>query len=84
MVAGETKTQNERLGWKSVFLSSTHCASGCVLGDIVAAPLVAVTGWTLLGERLFGDYVVEFAFRLCVRNTIRNEAEMGRTRGNVR
>jgi hypothetical protein len=47
--------------WESVFLSSTHCGSGCVIGDIIGAPIVFVAGWSLAGERLFAEYVVEFA-----------------------
>ena len=46
--------------WKSIFLSATHCGSGCVLGDIIGAPIVLVTGWMLFGERLYAEYVVEF------------------------
>jgi hypothetical protein len=45
----------------SVFLSTLHCGSGCVLGDVIGAPLVFAAGWTLFGKRLFADYVVEFA-----------------------
>src|SRR5712691_2990813 len=48
--------------WQSIFVSSTHCASGCVLGDIIGAPLVFALGWTLFGTRLFAEYAVEFAF----------------------
>jgi hypothetical protein len=33
-------------------LSATHCGSGCVIGDIVGAPIVLMTGWMLFGERL--------------------------------
>jgi Domain of unknown function (DUF4396) len=47
--------------WKSVFVSSTHCAGGCVIGDIIGAPIVFAAGWTLFGERLYADYVVLFA-----------------------
>jgi len=46
--------------WQSIFVSSTHCASGCVLGDIIGAPLVFALGWTLFGIRLFAEYAVEF------------------------
>src|SRR5262245_22367664 len=35
--------------WKSIFVSSTHCGAGCVLGDIIGAPIVFAAGWTLLG-----------------------------------
>src|SRR4029077_1870463 len=47
--------------WKRVFVSTTHCASGCVIGDVIGAPIVFATGWTLFGERLYADYVVLFA-----------------------
>lgn len=46
--------------WKSIFLSATHCGSGCVIGDIIGAPIVFITGWMLFGERLYAEYVVEF------------------------
>jgi hypothetical protein len=52
--------------WKRIFLSATHCGSGCVIGDIVGAPIVPLTGWTLLGERLFAEYVVEFTLAYLV------------------
>jgi Domain of unknown function (DUF4396) len=47
--------------WERVFVSTTHCASGCVIGDIIGAPIVFAAGWTLFGERLYADYVVLFA-----------------------
>ena len=46
--------------WKSVFVSTTHCAAGCVLGDIIGAPIVFWVGWTLFGERLYAEYLVLF------------------------
>lgn len=46
--------------WKSIFLSTTHCASGCVIGDVIGPPLVFVFGWAIFGEKLFADYVAEF------------------------
>lgn len=45
----------------SVFRSATHCGSGCVIGDIIGAPVVMATGWAFLGQRLYAEYVVEFA-----------------------
>jgi hypothetical protein len=35
--------------WKSVFVSTTHCAAGCVIGDVIGAPIVFWAGWTLFG-----------------------------------
>lgn len=61
MAAGSPRMDRGRPYWKRIFLSATHCGSGCVLGDIIGAPIVLATGWTLFGQRLFADYVVEFA-----------------------
>lgn len=46
--------------WQSVFVSTTHCSSGCSLGDIIGAPIVFLTGFTIAGVTLFADYAVEF------------------------
>lgn len=46
--------------WKSIFLSATHCGSGCVIGDIIGAPIVLATGWVVFGERLYSEYATEF------------------------
>ncbi|WLR52584.1 DUF4396 domain-containing protein [Bacillus tianshenii] len=46
--------------WQSVFVSTSHCSSGCILGDVIGAPLVFITGLHLLGSKLFTDYSVEF------------------------
>lgn len=46
--------------WKSVFLSATHCGSGCVIGDIIGAPIVFAVGLSVAGERVFAEYLVEF------------------------
>lgn len=59
--AADAEPTGEKPRWKSVFLSSTHCGSGCVLGDIIGAPIVLAAGLSLAGERLFAEYVVEFA-----------------------
>lgn len=46
--------------WQSVFVSTTHCSSGCSLGDMIGAPIVFFLGLTIAGSSLFADYVVEF------------------------
>jgi Domain of unknown function (DUF4396) len=46
--------------WKSVFVSTTHCAAGCVIGDIIGAPIVFWAGWTLFGPRLYAEFLVLF------------------------
>jgi len=60
MAADAPMMKEGRSFWKSVFVSATHCASGCVIGDLIGAPLVFATGWVLFGERLYAEYAVEF------------------------
>lgn len=50
----------EKPFWQSVFVSTTHCSSGCSLGDMIGVPIVALTGLTIAGSTLFADYTVEF------------------------
>lgn len=50
----------DRPYWKRIFLSATHCGSGCVIGDVIGAPIVFALGLALLGTRLFADYTAEF------------------------
>ena len=45
--------------WKDIFVSSTHCGSGCVIGDIIGAPIVFISGLTLLGHPLFAEFALE-------------------------
>ena len=52
--------QGGRPFWKSVFVSTTHCAAGCVIGDIIGAPIVFWAGWTLFGSRLYAEFLVLF------------------------
>lgn len=46
--------------WQSVFVSTSHCGGGCVLGDSVAAPLMSLLGATLFGSALVGHFAGEF------------------------
>ncbi|AWN16763.1 DUF4396 domain-containing protein [Salinisphaera sp. LB1] len=46
--------------WQSVFVGVTHCGGGCTLGDSVAIPVVALTGFTVLGSTLLGHFTAEF------------------------
>jgi hypothetical protein len=52
--AGSTSPAGE------IFLSSSHCGSGCVIGDIIGAPIVFFAGLTILDSGLFAEFVVEF------------------------
>jgi Domain of unknown function (DUF4396) len=52
--------KGERPYWNRIFLSATHCGSGCVIGDILGPPIVFGFGLALLGNVLFAEYVAEF------------------------
>ncbi len=43
-----------------VFASTSHCSSGCTLGDAVGVPIVALTAMNIAGSTLFAHYTVEF------------------------
>ncbi|HLR52672.1 MAG TPA: DUF4396 domain-containing protein [Candidatus Avamphibacillus sp.] len=50
----------EKPFWQSVFVSTTHCSSGCSLGDIAGVPIVVLTGFTIGGVVLYGKFFVQF------------------------
>jgi hypothetical protein len=60
MMAHLGKRQSGQPFWQSVFVSATHCGGGCTLGDSVAAPIVAATGFTLAGSTLLGHFAGQF------------------------
>jgi hypothetical protein len=60
MAADAPPRRQQKPRWQGVFVSATHCGSGCVLGDIIGAPIVFAFALTLIGERLFAEYAVEF------------------------
>jgi hypothetical protein len=46
--------------WQKVWKGVTHCGAGCTLGDIIAEWLVFAAGFTLIGSRLYTDYIFDF------------------------
>ncbi|SIS65906.1 DUF4396 domain-containing protein [Salimicrobium flavidum] len=58
--AKDNERKDERGKAAKVFLSTSHCSSGCTLGDAVGVPIVAVTGLAIAGSTLFAHYAVEF------------------------
>jgi len=49
--------------WQSIGLATTHCGSGCTLGDLVAEGVILTyIPLTLFGHQIFAAWVVDFAF----------------------
>jgi hypothetical protein len=46
--------------WQQVAVGVTHCGAGCTLGDIIGEWLVFAFGWTLFGEKLYTELLVDF------------------------
>ncbi len=60
LAADAPALKRERPHWKSIFLSASHCGSGCTIGDILGPPIVFGFGLSLFGTALFAEYAVEF------------------------
>jgi hypothetical protein len=46
--------------WQQVAVAVTHCGAGCTLGDIVGEWLVFAFGWSLFGEKVYAQFLVDF------------------------
>ncbi|HET8942323.1 MAG TPA: DUF4396 domain-containing protein [Rudaea sp.] len=46
--------------WQSIGLATTHCGSGCTLGDLVAESALVFMPLTLFGHKIFAAWVVDF------------------------
>jgi hypothetical protein len=47
--------------WQSVGLATTHCGSGCTLGDLLSEWALWLFPLTLFGSRIFAAWVVDYA-----------------------
>ena len=57
---GEEPPGKRKPFWQKVALGSTHCGSGCTLGDVVAEGLVLLWPITILGSHVYGTWLVDF------------------------
>jgi hypothetical protein len=53
------KKGESTLFWQQVAVAVTHCGAGCTLGDIIGEWLVFAFGWTLFGEKLYAEMLVD-------------------------
>lgn len=54
------QSHHHTVSLRDACISATHCGAGCVIGDIIAAPVVALTKVTLAGSAFFGHTLVSF------------------------
>lgn len=48
--------------WVRVAISTSHCGSGCTLGDIAAEWLIFALGLTLFGAAIYASFVLDYLF----------------------
>lgn len=46
--------------WQQVVVATTHCGSGCTVGDIAAEWMMLATPFVLFGRRLYAAWLVDF------------------------
>lgn len=57
---GNDDQKKQQPYWQKVWKGVTHCGAGCTLGDIIAESSVFAAGLTLMGSRLYTDYLFDF------------------------
>jgi hypothetical protein len=60
--AGQEPPGKRKPFWQMVGVAATHCGAGCTLGDICAEWIMAAAPLVLLGRKIFGSWVVDYAF----------------------
>lgn len=59
--ATKAPSDSARPFWQRVFVATTHCGSGCTLGDIIGEWAIFLLGFTIAGSVLLTQYAVDFA-----------------------
>lgn len=57
---------NKKPFWQSVAVGALHCGSGCTLGDIIAETLLLYITVVVLGSKLLGGWVIDYAFAFAI------------------
>ena len=52
--------------WVRVAISTSHCGSGCTLGDIAAEWLIFALGLTLFGAAIYASFLLDYLFALAL------------------
>ena len=48
--------------WQMAAVGSTHCGSGCTLGDLIAEWIVFAAPIAILGHKMFGAWLLDYIF----------------------
>jgi len=59
---GEDMPGKSKPFWQKAALGATHCGSGCALGDLCAEWLILLVPFTVMGEKIFGAWILDYAF----------------------
>ena len=57
----DARSQSEKPFWQTVYVGTTHCGSGCTLGNVLAEFAVFFTGFALLGSLFASELILDFA-----------------------
>jgi len=52
------------INYKSLYISSTHCASGCSLADMIGETFIYICGLTIAGSFLWMGFAVDYGLAL--------------------
>jgi len=56
-----TSSASHTVSARSIFVSTTHCGGGCVLGDLIGETVVGALSLTFLGSGLVASWFLDFA-----------------------
>ncbi len=59
---GEDNPGKKKPFWQMAAVGSTHCGSGCTLGDLVAEWIVFAAPIVIFGQKIFGGWMLDYVF----------------------
>lgn len=57
-------SRSARPRWATVAVETSHCGSGCVLGDVISEWIIYALALTIAGRALFAEYLGDYALAL--------------------
>jgi hypothetical protein len=58
---GKTPPAKSKPFWQIAAVGTTHCGSGCTLGDLLSEWFVVLVPLSLFGHRIFGTWALDYA-----------------------